>query len=88
MNEKRPSKRANFLSANENAKSGVVAQFTRMARKARLGYEDFLYVCQQARRKLGLRRPKKERRLPQLLPEVELSKRPMNPSSKVVRQAA
>lgn len=72
MREKRASNRANFVSANEKAKSGVVGQLTRMARKARLDYHDFLYVCQQARRKLGLRRPKKERRLPQLLPEVEL----------------
>ena len=74
MREKQPSKRANFVSANEKAKSEVVAQLTRIARKARLGYDEFLYVCQQARRKLGLRRPKKERRLPQLLPRLELKR--------------
>jgi site-specific recombinase XerD len=45
-----------------------------LVRKGRLGYEDFVYVCQQVRKKLGLRRPKKEHRLPQLLPEVELKK--------------
>jgi site-specific recombinase XerD len=74
MRGKRPSKRADFVSTNEKPKSEVVAQFTRIARKARLGYDDFLYVCQQARRKLGLRRRKKERRLPQLLPEAELKR--------------
>jgi integrase/recombinase XerD len=74
MSEKRPSKRSNFVPANEKAKSEVVAQLIRTARRARLSYDEFLYVCQQARRKLGLRRPKKERRLPQLLPEAELKR--------------
>jgi len=74
MSQKRPSKRANFVPANEKAKSEVVAQVIRIARKARLGYDEFLYVCQQARRKLGLRRPKRERRLPKLLPETELKR--------------
>jgi len=74
MIKKRLSKRSNFVPANEKAKSEVVAQLTRIARKARLGYDEFLYVCQQARRKLGLRRSKKERRLPQLLPEAELKR--------------
>src|ERR1039457_5322979 len=53
---KRVTKRANFVSPNEKAKSAVVAQFVRIARKARLGYDDFLYISQQARKKLGLRR--------------------------------
>lgn len=57
-------KRANFVSANGMAKSLVVAQFVRIARKARLSYDDFLYVSQQSRKKLGLRPPKKERKLP------------------------
>lgn len=52
----------------------VVANIVRIARKARLSYDDFLYVSQQARKKLGLRRPKKERRLPHLLPETELKR--------------
>jgi integrase len=46
----------------------------RIARKQRLDYDGFLYVCQQARRKLGLRKPKKERRLPQLLSEGDLKR--------------
>jgi site-specific recombinase XerD len=45
-----------------------------MARRGRLDYDEFLYVCQQARRKLGLRRPRKERRLPKLLPEMDLKR--------------
>ena len=75
MKEKQSSKRADFVSANEKAKFEVVAQFVRIARKARLSYDDFLYISQQVRRKLGLYRPKKERRrLPQLLPEAELKR--------------
>jgi len=66
MKAKRIAKRGNFVSPNEKAKS-VVAQLVRIARKARLGYDDFLYISQQARKKLGLRRGRKERRLPQLL---------------------
>ena len=74
MTGKRIVKRANFVSSNEKAKSEFVAQLVRMARKARLGYEDFLYVSQQARKKLGLRRAQKDRRLPQLLAESELKR--------------
>lgn len=74
MREHQSSKRADFVSANENAKCEVVAQIVRIARKARLSYDDFLYISQQVRKKLGLRRSKKERRLPQLLPETELKR--------------
>ena len=71
---KRHTKRRDFVSSNEKAKSQVVAQFIRIARKQRLDYDDFLYVCQQARKKLGLRKPKPEKKLPQLLSETELKK--------------
>jgi len=74
MTGKRVAKKANFVSPNEKAKSAFVVQLVRMARKARLGYEDFLYVSQQARKKLGLRRVQKDRRLPQLLAESELKR--------------
>jgi integrase/recombinase XerD len=73
MKGKRVAKRANFVSPNEKAKSTFVIQLVRMARKARLGYDDFLYVSQQARKKLGLRRAQ-ERRLPQLLADSELKR--------------
>jgi integrase/recombinase XerD len=49
----------------------VVAHIVRLARKERLSYADFVYVCQQARKKLGLRKPRTERKLPQLLPEAD-----------------
>jgi len=45
-----------------------------MARKGHLDYDEFLYVCQQARLKLGLRRPKRPRKLPQLLSESDLKR--------------
>lgn len=54
MKGERAAKRANFVSPNEKAKSEVIAQLVRIARKARLGYENFLYVAQQTRRKLDL----------------------------------
>jgi len=52
-----------FVAPAEKAKSHVVAQIVRIARKERLNYANFLYVCRQARRKLGLRKPKQERKL-------------------------
>ena len=67
-------KRHHFVSSNEKAKSNIIARFVQIARKDRLSYDDFLYVCQQARRKLGLRRPKRERKLPQLLAEANLKR--------------
>ena len=74
MKAKQVTKRANFVSPNEKAKSALVAQLVRIARKARLGYDDFLYISQQARKKLGLRRGRKERRLPQLLADADLKR--------------
>lgn len=67
-------KRGDFVTTNEKAKSHIVTQIVRLARKERLDYTEFNYVCQQARQKLGLRRPRQERKLPQLLPETELRK--------------
>ena len=71
---KKEGKRGDFVASDEKAKSDVVAQITRIARKERLNYADFLYVCQQVRRKLGLRKPKRERKLPQLLAEDDLNR--------------
>jgi integrase/recombinase XerD len=67
-------RRGNFVSPNAKAKSSIVTQLVRIARKERLDYAAFLYVCQQARRRLGLRKPPKEHKLPQLLPETDLKK--------------
>jgi site-specific recombinase XerD len=71
---KKIAKRRYFVAPSEKAKSHVVGQIVRLARKERLDYAEFVYVCQQARRKLGLRKPKKERKLPQLLPEADLKR--------------
>jgi site-specific recombinase XerD len=67
-------KRQDFVSPEQKAKSQVVSQIVRIARKERLSYADFVYVCQQARKKLGLRKPRTERKLPQLLPEADLKR--------------
>jgi site-specific recombinase XerD len=74
MSDKQSSKRVNFVSPNEKAKAEVVVQFIRIARKAQLSYDGFLYISQQAWKKLGLRQPKKERRRPQLLSEAALKR--------------
>ena len=57
----KPSKRANFVPAKEKAKSEVVDKITRIARKEQLDYDEFAYVCQQARKKLDLFRPRRRR---------------------------
>ena len=54
--------------------SAIVVIFGDSVRSGALGYDDFLYVSQQVRKKLGLRRGLKERRLPQLQPEAELKR--------------
>src|ERR1700740_1092237 len=72
--KKRPTTRANFVTSNGMAKSATVSQIVGGARRSRLGYADFLYVCQWVRKKLGLTKPKKERKLPQLLSEEELKR--------------
>jgi hypothetical protein len=38
----------------QSKKSEIVEKIVRLARKERLSYDDFIYVCQQARKKLGL----------------------------------
>jgi integrase/recombinase XerD len=60
------------VSANEKAKSDLVSRLTRMARKEHLDYDEFIYVCQEARKKLGLKRPRRARKLPQLLSDADL----------------
>ncbi len=67
-------KQPDFVSQSGKAKSVLVEQLAKLARRAHLDYDGFLYVCQQARRKLGLHKPKREQRLPQLLTETELKR--------------
>ena len=63
-----------FVKVENSGKIDIVEKFVRLARKERLTYGDFIYVCQQARKKLGLKKPRKEKRLPQILSETELKK--------------
>lgn len=67
-------KRVDCVSPSDKAKSALVAQWVRLARRAHLDYDGFLYVCQQTRKKLKLRKPKRERHLPQLLTEADLQR--------------
>ena len=45
---KRVGRRGDFVAPDEKAKSDVVAQIVRMARKERLSHADFVYVCGRA----------------------------------------
>jgi integrase/recombinase XerD len=71
---RRPQNTGHFVSANQKAKSAAVAIVVRAARRARLDYSGFLYVRQQARRKLKLARPHREHKLPHLLPDAALKR--------------
>ena len=66
-----------FVSSEQKAKSEkieIIEKIVRLARKERLSYDDFIYVCGQARKKLELKRPRTSRKLPQLLTETELKR--------------
>ena len=65
---------AKLKNSEKSSKSEIVEKIVRLARKERLTYDDFIYVCQQGRKKLGLKKPRKEKRLPQILSETELKK--------------
>jgi integrase len=54
------------------AKSAMITQLVRLARRERLSYDAFSCVCQQARKHLGLKKPQRERKLPYLLTADEL----------------
>lgn len=72
-----PKKLDNFADRNQIAKLEAVKKIVRVARQHRLGYEDFVYVCQQCQQvriKLRLTKQKKERRLPEILSTSELKK--------------
>jgi integrase/recombinase XerD len=62
------------MPATPKAKSTLVAQLVRLARRERLSYDEFSYVCQQARKRLGLTRPPRVRPLPHLLTADELTR--------------
>jgi len=74
MVHRQPKKPSSFAARKQSAKLEAVKKIIRVARQHRLGYEDFVYVCQQARIKLKLKKAKKERRLPEILSSAELKK--------------
>lgn len=59
-----------FAGANGNAK--LVRAIANLVRRARVDYEAFRRVCAQVRKEIGLRRPRRSRRLPRILPEASL----------------
>jgi len=67
-------KPSSFVARKQSAKLDVVKKIVRVARQDRLSYDDFIYVCQQARIKLKLKKQRKEKRLPELLSQTELKK--------------
>lgn len=74
MAGRQPKKSPSFAGKNRIAKSEAVKKIVRIARQHRLGYDDFVAVCQLVRLSLKLKKPKKERRLPELLSLTELKK--------------
>jgi integrase/recombinase XerD len=62
------------MPAFQKAKSEVISSIVRLVKKERLSYDEFAYVCQQVRRKLGLNKPKRVRTLPHLLTADELDR--------------
>src|SRR5579863_2921795 len=65
-----PENTEHFTGANQNAK--LVRAIANLVRRARLDYEGFPPLSAHVRKGLGLRRPPRSRRLPQVLPETSL----------------
>jgi integrase/recombinase XerD len=57
-----------------NPKKLAIAQLVRTARAERFTSDEFLYVVQQARKKLKLTKPKRSKKLPQILSEHDLQR--------------
>lgn len=62
----------NFVSPNEKRNFPLWRSSCGSRARPGWGYDDVLFISHQARKKLGLRRGRKERRLPQLLPGTDL----------------
>jgi len=56
------------------AKSAIIAQLVRLARRERLNYDEFSDVCQRAMKHLGITKPPRARKLPHLLTADELTR--------------
>ena len=52
------------MPSTAKAKSTIVTQLVRLARRERLSYDEFSYVCQQARKHLRLTKPPRDARSP------------------------
>src|SRR5271155_1294725 len=74
MTKPTPKKSTSFAASKQNTKSDVVKKIVRVVRQHRLSYDAFIAVCQQVRLRLKMQKPKKERRLPELLSVAELKK--------------
>jgi site-specific recombinase XerD len=74
MTKPKPKKPTNFAASKQITKSEAVKKIVRVVRQHRLSYDAFIAVCQQVRLKLKMEKPKKERRLPELLSLTELKK--------------
>jgi integrase/recombinase XerD len=62
------------MPSTTKAKSAIIAQLVRLARRERLSYDEFSYVCQRARKHLGLTKPQRAHKLPHLLTADELTR--------------
>lgn len=69
-----PKKSGNFATSKQNTKSEAVKKIVRIVRQHRLSYDAFISVCQQVRFKLKMEKPKRDRKLPELLSLSELKK--------------
>lgn len=67
-------KPTSFAASNQITKSEAEKKIVRVVRQHRLSYDAFIAVCQQVRLKLKMEKPRKERRLPELLTLAELKK--------------
>lgn len=74
MTKSKPQKSTSFATSKQITKSEAVKKIIRVVRQHRLSYDAFIAVCQQVRLKLKMEKPKKQRRLPELLSLAELKK--------------
>jgi site-specific recombinase XerD len=74
MTKPKPQNSTSFATSKQITKSEAVKKIVRVVRQHRLSYDAFIAVCQQVRLKLKMEKPKKERRLPELLSLAELKK--------------
>lgn len=67
-------KSSSFAVSEQKTKSEAIKKIVRIVRQHRLSYDGFISVCQQVRKRLKMEKPRRERRLPELLTLTELKK--------------